>query len=620
MGSLMGAGKLAQPGRVFKLQTFQRTGLFPLGFRANRMPFQLVIAEGKEAGREFVFDQDSILIGRTDECDVVLYEAGVSRRHARISEEAGAHFVEDQGSSNGTVVNGAKIEGKTQLNEGDLVTLGSMVFRFSATASEGGGATEDVPLEGGAHTRVLSASELKRSRNKGVAGLAKDAAPEEVQQMRRRPTQMLPAALPPSGPTPEARASAPRPSGSRRALSQRPSNPGINNLAVPPAAPPPDEAPPPAPQDASGEAPPPPEPPAPPIDAPPTGQSPVPVDIEAAPTGIRPAPASVAADVPARRAAPALTAAERARLRRSGFKGQVIAWWAEANLPQRIIAAVSVAIIVFGLLGLGGWALFSGGGGAAKGEPKYLTEDAIDDVFGAGEGVNWHVAKTKNFEFSVTKPVNTVAILSFFAKDISSGELEVRLNAGAQVFTVDPDTAESAERPREFVFAAEHVHRDGTPNLVSFENLKATAQQAETWRVWGLQLEYHLVPELAPDALIQLAGEKYEGASRKWEQKDIGAQNLWAAYVGFREAWLNLEGVPDGNKQPTYQLAREKMRAVRKELDTKCAKLRMTARMLATQNSYDQAGASLDQVKDYFPTKQHPCQHLAERDRYELGL
>ncbi len=40
------------------------------------MAFQLKIAEGKDAGKEFVFEQDSVLIGRTPECDVVLYDAG----------------------------------------------------------------------------------------------------------------------------------------------------------------------------------------------------------------------------------------------------------------------------------------------------------------------------------------------------------------------------------------------------------------------------------------------------------------------------------------------------------------------------------------------------------------
>ena len=85
------------------------------------MGFQLVIAEGKEAGREFEFDQDSVLIGRTNECDVILYETGVSRKHAQISEEEGSFFIEDLGSSNGTRVNGETISGRLALKSGDAI-------------------------------------------------------------------------------------------------------------------------------------------------------------------------------------------------------------------------------------------------------------------------------------------------------------------------------------------------------------------------------------------------------------------------------------------------------------------------------------------------------------------
>src|SRR3954470_425358 len=96
------------------------------------MGFQLVIAEGKETGREFVFDQASVLIGRTSECDVVLYDPGVSRKHARIFGEGEGYFVEDMGSSNGTKVNGSIIK-KKLLADGDAISLGPVVFNFSAT-------------------------------------------------------------------------------------------------------------------------------------------------------------------------------------------------------------------------------------------------------------------------------------------------------------------------------------------------------------------------------------------------------------------------------------------------------------------------------------------------------
>src|SRR5580704_8075893 len=100
------------------------------------MPFHLTIAEGKEAGRQFVFEQPQVVIGREAECDVVLYDPGVSRKHARIFAEGNGYFVEDMGSSNGTKVNGSVVK-KQKLSNGDAVALGPVVFNFNANKSDG---------------------------------------------------------------------------------------------------------------------------------------------------------------------------------------------------------------------------------------------------------------------------------------------------------------------------------------------------------------------------------------------------------------------------------------------------------------------------------------------------
>src|SRR3954447_11448561 len=97
------------------------------------MGFQLTISEGKEAGREFVFEQQAVEIGRTSDCDVVLYDPGVSRKHARIFSEQAGYFVEDMGSSHGTQDNGAIIK-KKQLADGDAIWLGPVVFNFAGLA------------------------------------------------------------------------------------------------------------------------------------------------------------------------------------------------------------------------------------------------------------------------------------------------------------------------------------------------------------------------------------------------------------------------------------------------------------------------------------------------------
>jgi len=81
------------------------------------MSFQLTISEGREAGKEFVFTQDSVFIGRSADCDVALQDPGVSRKHCRIFRHEEAYAVEDQGSANGTLVNGSPVSTQQVLED-----------------------------------------------------------------------------------------------------------------------------------------------------------------------------------------------------------------------------------------------------------------------------------------------------------------------------------------------------------------------------------------------------------------------------------------------------------------------------------------------------------------------
>jgi hypothetical protein len=109
------------------------------------MAFSLTIVEGKDEGRQFTFDQVEVLIGRTSENDVVLYDPGVSRRHVKIRLDGQRYLVQDLGSANGTQVNGVTVE-EEELKEGDSITVGPVVFSFSATLEVGadGGSTRIV--------------------------------------------------------------------------------------------------------------------------------------------------------------------------------------------------------------------------------------------------------------------------------------------------------------------------------------------------------------------------------------------------------------------------------------------------------------------------------------------
>jgi hypothetical protein len=72
-----------------------------------------------------------LVIGRASECNLVLDDALVSRRHARIFVEGGKAQIEDLGSANGVRVNGERVTGQIPLQPGDRVTLGKqeMILR-----------------------------------------------------------------------------------------------------------------------------------------------------------------------------------------------------------------------------------------------------------------------------------------------------------------------------------------------------------------------------------------------------------------------------------------------------------------------------------------------------------
>jgi len=68
-------------------------------------------------------------IGRAATNDIVLDEAVVSGSHVRI---VAPNTVVDTGSTNGTLVNGGRVDGRAALRAGDRVQVGSTVFRFEA--------------------------------------------------------------------------------------------------------------------------------------------------------------------------------------------------------------------------------------------------------------------------------------------------------------------------------------------------------------------------------------------------------------------------------------------------------------------------------------------------------
>jgi pSer/pThr/pTyr-binding forkhead associated (FHA) protein len=73
-----------------------------------------------------------VTLGRLPECTVTLSDPNVSRRHAEIRPGAELTIV-DLGSTNGTKVNGLRIDGERVLVDGDIISLGSSHLRFEAS-------------------------------------------------------------------------------------------------------------------------------------------------------------------------------------------------------------------------------------------------------------------------------------------------------------------------------------------------------------------------------------------------------------------------------------------------------------------------------------------------------
>jgi len=92
------------------------------------------IEEGKEPGRIYEVRKESLSIGRSRESDIFLEDLAVSRLHASIvSMGPGNYALRDEGSANGTKVNGQTVN-KYQpypLQEGDKIQLGQTVLVFA---------------------------------------------------------------------------------------------------------------------------------------------------------------------------------------------------------------------------------------------------------------------------------------------------------------------------------------------------------------------------------------------------------------------------------------------------------------------------------------------------------
>ena len=171
--------------------------------------YRLVIVDGPDQGKEFSVSGATV-IGRDPSAGIVLSDSETSRRHVTVLVQDDRVMVEDLGSTNGSFLNGQRIEAAHGMVEGDKLRIGRSVMELKVAEAGAAPAADDAP-------------DLQATAMRSVP-----TGPPE-------PTEELPSTLdppPPSAPPPPAPAPAPA------ASAPPPPAPPAPPPAPPPAAPP----------------------------------------------------------------------------------------------------------------------------------------------------------------------------------------------------------------------------------------------------------------------------------------------------------------------------------------------------------------------------------------------
>ena len=138
-------------------------------------------------GREYSVPVDGIVLGRDAGCDIVIAAPNVSRSHARIGPADGGYSIVDT-STNGVLVNGARVDGSLALARGDTVRIGPDEFRFYAESEEPAPVRTLADVPSLQSTAAIAA--VKRP-NAAVGASGKAASPKPAPTRRAMPLAML---------------------------------------------------------------------------------------------------------------------------------------------------------------------------------------------------------------------------------------------------------------------------------------------------------------------------------------------------------------------------------------------------------------------------------------------
>jgi pSer/pThr/pTyr-binding forkhead associated (FHA) protein len=108
---------------------------------------KLVVLEGPAARPSFEVSEPTTLIGRAPDCDVLVFDAQVSRHHAQIVRVGSEHFLESLQEANPAIVNDRIVTTRRRLIDGDLIILGGVVMEVDIPPPTSGASPDDASLD-----------------------------------------------------------------------------------------------------------------------------------------------------------------------------------------------------------------------------------------------------------------------------------------------------------------------------------------------------------------------------------------------------------------------------------------------------------------------------------------
>lgn len=135
---------------------------------------QLLVLEGPAARQAFEVTQATTLIGRAPDCDILVFDAQVSRHHAQIVRQGDDFVVEGLQQANPVIINDRILTGRRRLSDRDLIVVGGVVFEVDLPPPPK--PAQSMPDTGRA-TQTVRTREGRLSASTGTATTAPVAAP-----------------------------------------------------------------------------------------------------------------------------------------------------------------------------------------------------------------------------------------------------------------------------------------------------------------------------------------------------------------------------------------------------------------------------------------------------------